>query len=215
MAGAVERINGWLRRTPTWPLYPLALAPAPIYLHLAIENRLGADPVRALEHESGLLALQFLIAALVVTPLRDLLGLNLLRFRRWMGVTAFVYAALHFLVWLTLDRQLDWPRIGEDLVKRPYVTLGMASLLLLLPLAATSTDRAVRRLGALRWRKLHRLAYPATALAAIHFVWLVKAWPLEPLLYLAAVAVLLVYRGLRTRLLATLRGRSVAAPTRS
>jgi sulfoxide reductase heme-binding subunit YedZ len=194
-----DRINAVLRRAPIGPLYAIAFAPAAIYFWLAVQNRLGADPVKALEHESGLLALQFLIAALAVTPLRDLARINLIRFRRFFGLMAFYYAALHLLVWLALDRQLDWPRIAEDLTKRPYIIVGMAAFLLLVPLALTSTDRAIRRLGPLAWRRLHRLAYPATALAAAHFVWLVKAWPPEPLLYAAVVAGLLAYRALRRR----------------
>lgn len=189
-----DRINPLLRRVPVWPLYWIALLPAAYWFGLALADRLGADPVRALEQEYGLRALQFLVAALTVTPLRALTGVSLLRFRRFLGMTAFWYALLHFLVWLVLDRQLDWPRVAEDLTKRPYVILGMTAFLLLLPLAATSTDRALRRLGAARWRRLHRLAYPATALAALHFVWLVKAWPLEPLLYALAVAALLAWR---------------------
>jgi sulfoxide reductase heme-binding subunit YedZ len=187
----VDAINRAARRMPVGPLYVLGFAPAAAYFWLAVQNRLGADPVKALEHESGLIALQLLIAALAVTPLRDLTGVNLLRFRRWLGLMAFYYAALHLTVWLALDRQLDWPRILEDLTKRPYVILGMAAFVMLTPLALTSTDAALRRLGAARWRSLHRLAYPATALAAIHFVWLVKAWPPEPLIYAAVVAALL------------------------
>lgn len=198
--GLADAINGALRRVPVGPLYVLGFAPAAWYFWLALQNRLGADPVKALEHESGLLALQLLIVALAVTPLRNLTGVNLLRFRRWLGLMAFYYAALHLTVWLVLDRQLDWPRIVEDLTKRPYVILGMAALTLLVPLALTSNNATIRRLGALRWRSLHRLAYPATALAATHFVWLVKAWPPEPLIYATIVAALLAYRALRGRL---------------
>ncbi len=194
-----DRINVALRRVPVGPLYALGFVPAAVYLWLALENRLGADPVKTLEREIGLIALQLLIAALVVTPLRDLTRINLLRFRRLIGVMAFAYAAMHVAVWLTFDRQLDWLRIVEDLTKRPYIIVGMAAFVLLAPLAATSNDAAVRRLGAAAWRRLHRLAYPASALAAIHFVWLVKAWPLEPLVYASVVAALLGYRAVRDR----------------
>jgi sulfoxide reductase heme-binding subunit YedZ len=155
--------------------------------------------VKVLEHEYGLLALQFLIAALCVTPLREIAGINLLRFRRMLGLMAFSYACLHLAVWLGLDRLFDWPRIVADLTKRPYIILGMAAFLMLVPLAWTSRDAALRRMGPVAWRRLHRLAYPATALAAIHFVWLVKAWPLEPLVYAGAVALLLGWRFLRGR----------------
>lgn len=190
----VDRINGALRHVPVGPLYLLGFAPAAIYFWLALQNRLGADPVKALEHEYGLLALQLLIAALAVTPLRELTRVNLLRFRRWLGLMAYYYVLMHVTVWLVLDRQLAWPQVVEDLTKRPYIILGMAAAILLTPLALTSSNAALRRVGPLVWRRVHRLAYPATALAAAHFVWLVKAWPLEPLLYAAAVAALLGYR---------------------
>lgn len=193
---AVDRLNGVLRRVPIGPLYVIGFVPAAVYFGLALQNRLGADPVKVLEHEYGLIALQLLIAALVVTPLRELTRVSLLRFRRLLGLMAFYYVLMHLAVWLVLDRQLDWPRIIEDLTKRPYIIVGMAAALLLTPLALTSTDAALRRLGPLAWRRIHRLAYPATALAAIHFVWLVKAWPPEPLLYAAGVAALLLYRAL-------------------
>jgi methionine sulfoxide reductase heme-binding subunit len=192
-----DQLNRLLRRVPAWPLYVMGAVPALGYFWLALQNRLGADPVRVLEHEYGLLALQLLIAALCVTPLRQLIGLNLLKFRRAIGLMAFFYALIHFLVWLALDRQFDWLRIAADLVKRPYIVLGFAAFLMLVPLALTSNNAAIRRLGAATWRKLHRLAYPATALAAVHFIWLVKSWPPEPLAYGAAVACLLLYRALR------------------
>ncbi|MCB1369340.1 MAG: protein-methionine-sulfoxide reductase heme-binding subunit MsrQ [Rhodobacteraceae bacterium] len=192
-------LNAALRRLPVWPFYWLGALPAAWYFWNGLQGRLGADPVKALEHEYGLIALQFLIAALCVTPLREIAGINLLRFRRMLGLMAFSYACLHLAVWLGLDRQFDWPRIVADLTKRPYIILGMAAFLMLVPLAWTSRDAALRRMGPVAWRRLHRLAYPATALAAIHFVWLVKAWPLEPLLYAAGVAALLGWRALRGR----------------
>jgi len=192
-------LNTALRRLPVWPFYWLGALPAAWYFWNGLHGRLGADPVKALEHEYGLIALQFLIAALCVTPLREIAGINLLRFRRMLGLMAFSYACLHLAVWLGLDRQFDWPRIVADLTKRPYIILGMAAFLMLVPLAWTSRDAALRRMGPVAWRRLHRLAYPATALAAIHFVWLVKAWPPEPLLYAAGVAALLGWRALRGR----------------
>ena len=192
-------LNAALRRLPVWPFYWLGALPAAWYFWNGLQGRLGADPVKALEHEYGLIALQFLIAALCVTPLREIAGINLLRFRRMLGLMAFSYACLHLAVWLGLDRQFDWPRIVADLTKRPYIILGMAAFLMLVPLAWTSRDAALRRMGPVAWRRLHRLADPATALAAIHFVWLVKAWPLEPLLYAAGVAALLGWRALRGR----------------
>lgn len=200
MRGAVEALNAGLRRLPVWPFYLVGFAPAGRYLWLAVQNRLGADPVQALEHKLGLIALQLLIAVLAVTPLREQTRVNLLRFRRMLGLMAFYYVIMHFAVWLLLDRQLGWVEILKDLTKRPYVIIGMSALLTLVPLALTSWDGAVRRMGGAAWRRLHKLAYPAAALAAIHFVWLVKAWPPEPLVYAAVVLALLAYRALPARI---------------
>ncbi len=200
MRGAVEELNAGLRWLPVWPFYVIGFVPAGLYLWLALENRLGADPLKVLEHELGLIALQLLIATLAVTPLREQTRINLLRFRRMLGLMAFYYVLMHFSVWLLLDRQLAWGEIVADLTKRPYVILGFMGLLLLIPLALTSWDGAVRRLGGAAWRRLHKLVYPAAALGAVHFVWLVKAWPPEPLVYAAIVLALLGYRALPTRM---------------
>jgi methionine sulfoxide reductase heme-binding subunit len=195
----IDRLNAALRRVPAGLLYPLLAAPSVWWWALALQNRLGADPVRELEHEFGLLTLQLLIAALCVRPLRETSGLNLMKFRRAIGLMAFFYVVMHFTVWLWLDRQFDWPRILADLVKRPYIVIGFAAFLMLIPLAATSNNWSIRRLGGVGWRNLHRLAYPASALGAIHFVWLVKAWPPEPLIYAGIVAILLLYRAIPRR----------------
>jgi len=189
-----DGLNRAMRRVPVGPLYALAFAPASWWLWLAIGNRLGADPVATLEHALGLTALQFLVAALAVTPVRDITGVSLLRFRRMLGLMAFWYAVMHVAVWVSLDRQFDWTRITADLFKRPYIIVGMASFLMLVPLAATSFDRAVRRMGPVAWRRLHRLSYPAGVLAAAHFIWLVKAWPPEPLIYGAVMVALVAWR---------------------
>lgn len=196
---AVDGVNAALRMPPIWPFYALGFIPAGWYLWLAVNNQLGADPVLTLEKKLGLIALQVLIATLCVTPLRALTGVNLLRYRRMLGLMAYYYVMLHLSVWLLLDRQLDGARILADLTKRPYVIIGMTAFILLTPLALTSTNWAIRRMGGMRWRNLHRLIYPAAALGAIHFVWLVKAWPIEPLAYAAGVATLLGYRALKGR----------------
>lgn len=200
MRAVADAVNATLRRIPVWPFYVLGFVPAATWLWLGVENRLGADPVQRLEHELGLTALQLLIAALMVTPLREQTGISLLRFRRMLGLMAFSYVVMHFSVWLVLDRQLDWPRILQDLTKRPYIILAFAAFVMLIPLALTSWNGALRRMGADSWRKLHRLAYPATMLGAVHFVWLVKAWPPEPLVYAGIVLILLAYRVLPVRI---------------
>ena len=197
----MQAVNQILRKTPVWAIYTLGALPAPWFLYLALTGGLGVEPIKALEHELGELALQLLILGLAVTPLRQQLGLNLIKFRRAIGVLAFFYVALHLLVWLVLDVQLP-SQIWADIVKRPYITVGMAGFALLLPLAVTSNNWSVRRLGP-RWRKLHKLVYPAVLLGGVHYVMLAKGFQLEPLLYLAAILGLLAFRlplsGLLTR----------------
>jgi methionine sulfoxide reductase heme-binding subunit len=186
-------LNGWLRRVPAWPLYVLAPLPPIWFLWLGLTGGLGAEPINALERELGLLALQVLVVSLAVTPIRRFLGLNLIRFRRALGLIGFFYVALHLLVWVALDVQ-SLERIWADVVKRPYITVGMAGFVLLIPLALTSTDGMVRRLGAARWRQLHRLVYPAVLLGGIHNVMVAKVWEIDRLAWLAAILVLLALR---------------------
>jgi len=185
-------INGAVRRVPVWVLWIGGLVPALWFFYLGLTGGLGAEPIKALEHELGLVALQLVVAGLAITPLRRNLGINLLRFRRAVGLLAFTYVGLHLAVWLFLDVQ-DAARIGADILKRPFVTVGFAAFVLMIPLAVTSNDLALRRLGP-RWRRLHRLVYPAAVLGAVHFVWLAKGFQIEPLLYLATILVLLALR---------------------
>lgn len=186
-------LNGWLRRVPPWVLYVVAPLPPLWFLWLGLTGGLGPEPVNALERELGLLALQVLVVSLAVTPLRRFLGVNLIRFRRAVGLVGFFYVALHLLVWAALDVQ-SLERVWADVVKRPFITVGMVSFVLLVPLALTSSDAMVRRLGAVRWRALHRLAYPAILLGGVHFVMVQKVWEIESLVWLCAIAVLLAMR---------------------
>jgi sulfoxide reductase heme-binding subunit YedZ len=160
---------------------------------------LGADPVKKLEHECGKTALNLLLLTLAVSPVRELAALpQLLRLRRMLGLFAFFYAVVHFSVYLTLDLELNFRSLGADIAKRPYITIGFTALLLLVPLALTSTNRMMRRLGR-RWQSLHRLVYPIAVLGVWHFYWQVKRDVREPLIYAAVLAVLLSYRVLRWR----------------
>lgn len=155
---------------------------------------LGADPVAAIEHFLGLWALRFLVLGLAVTPLRQLTGQTvLLRFRRMLGLYAFFYATLHLAAYLVLDLRGYWTQIFDEIVERAYITVGFLAWLLLLPLAATSTQSAMRRLGR-RWGQLHRLVYAVAILAVLHFWWLVKSDMREPALYAGLVALLLGWR---------------------
>ena len=157
-------------------------------------DALGAEPVVAIEHHLGLWALRLLLLCLAMTPLRRLTGMPAWTgYRRMLGLWAFAYACLHLLAYLALDLRWLWPQILADIAKRPYLTMGMGAWLMLLPLAATSTRAAMRRLGR-RWSSLHRLVYPAAILAVLHFWWLVKADLREPALYAAILAALLGWR---------------------
>ncbi len=171
---------------------------------------LGADPVKKLEHECGKTALNLLLITLSVTPVRNLTGLpQLLRLRRMLGLFAFFYAVVHFTIYLVLDLELNFRMLGADIVKRPYITIGFTALLLLLPLALTSTNAMMRRLGA-RWQRLHRLIYLIAALGVWHFYWQVKRDVREPLTYLGILALLLAYRLLRWQLRRLSRGTTAA-----
>jgi len=192
MTGLVDQINSFARRVPTWAVYLLLGAPSVWLFYLGLTGGLGIEPIKALEHELGGIALQLLIAGLCITPLRRFLGVNLIKFRRVLGLLTFYYVCLHLLVWLVLDVQIP-AQIWADIVKRPYVTIGFSAFLLLVPLAATSNNWSVRKLGP-KWRQLHKLTYLAAILGAVHFIWLVKGFQIEPLAYLAVILGLLALR---------------------
>jgi len=175
-------------------VFLLCLLPLALLAGRIAAGRLGANPVEEVLHFTGDWALRLLLVTLAVTPLRRLTGLGwLLRFRRMLGLFAFFYALLHFTVYLVLDRTLDWGEIVADLSKRPYIMVGFAAFVLLVPLAVTSTRGWVRRLGR-RWQVLHRSVYLIAILGVLHFLWLVKADLREPLIYAGVLAVLLAFR---------------------
>ena len=173
-------------------LLPLALLLLEAFGLLGLA--LGANPIEELLHRCGKWGLNFLLITLAVTPLRRLTGLNwLLRFRRMFGLFSFFYVLLHFMVYLVLDQDLAFEYIFEDIVERPYITLGLTGLILLIPLAITSTNKMMRRLGR-RWQKLHQLVYLVGVLGVIHFFWQVKEDFLDPQIYAAILSILLIYR---------------------
>ncbi|WP_278922341.1 protein-methionine-sulfoxide reductase heme-binding subunit MsrQ [Pseudophaeobacter profundi] len=188
----IDRCNQMLRRLPPWGLYLLGAFYPAWLLYLGLTGGSGPDPVKALEHGLGEAALQLVILGLFVTPLRRFTGLNLLRFRRAIGILAFAYVTLHLLVWLVLDVQI-LSQILRDIAKRPYITIGMVGFALMLPLALTSNNRATRWLGP-RWRQLHRLTYLVALLGGLHYVMLAKGFQMEPLIYLAVIVTLLLLR---------------------
>ena len=181
-------------------LIPLGLLVADLF-----GGRLGADPIRASELKTGQAGLILLVVTLAVTPLRRFTGWNWLGgYRRMLGLFAFSYICLHFLVWLGVDQFFAIRYIGKDIVKRPYITVGFASFLLMIPLAITSSSRMVRRLGK-RWAQLHALVYVAALGGIVHFVWSVKADLGEPTTYGLIVVALLLLRFVPREALGLLR----------
>ena len=175
-------------------IFMASLLPLAWLCWLAWQDRLGANPVETLSHRTGDWSLRFLLLTLAVTPLRRLSGWNgLQKFRRMLGLFAFFYVCLHFGVYLIFDQFFDWAGIVEDVAKRPYITVGFTGWLLLIPLAVTSTNGMIKRLGR-NWQRLHRLVYLIGILGVLHYLWLVKADHTEPLLYGGVRAVLLGYR---------------------
>ncbi len=186
-------LNPGLRRLPPGAVYVLGLLPLGWIVWLVVSNGLGPDPVKEIEHRLGKVALWFLLGGLAVTPALRLLRLNLIRYRRALGLLSFLYAMLHLGVWLVLDMRLLWGQALGDLVKRPYLLLGLSALALLVVLALSSNDPAQRRLGAW-WRRLHRLVYAAAALAVAHYLWQMKVISTEGWVWAAALAGLLALR---------------------
>jgi sulfoxide reductase heme-binding subunit YedZ len=160
----------------------------------AYNDDLGANPIEFITRFTGSWALILLIASLAVTPARRITGWNeLIKLRRMLGLFAFFYAALHFATYMVLDLYFDFPAIAKDIVKRPYITVGFVALMLMIPLAVTSTSGMIRRLGR-RWQQLHYLVYAVAILGVVHFYWLVKADITRPVRYGTVLAILLGYR---------------------
>jgi len=177
-------------------VFTAALLPLSWLLYGALTDGLGANPIEFITHQTGTWAFNLLLITLSVTPLRTLSGLHwLLRLRRMLGLFCFFYAALHFATYIWLDQFFDLSAIARDIFKRPFITVGFAAFVLLIPLAATSSKRAIRQLGGKRWQSLHRSVYLIGILAAVHYFWLVKITAvIYPLSYAALLALLLGWR---------------------
>jgi len=173
------------------PVFLLCLTP----LGILVTGHVGPNPVEYYQHATGDWTLRFLVFTLCITPLRKLLKLpDLIRFRRMLGLFAFFYGCLHFLTYLGPDQSFDFASMLKDVAKRPFITMGFAAFVLMIPLALTSTAGWIRRLGGRRWQTLHRLIYVSAICGVIHYYWLVKSAVLRPLTYAAIVAVLLLWR---------------------
>jgi len=190
----------WIRRVVKPAVIVLSLAPAALLLRDTMSGNLGSNPIETLTHRTGLTAITLLVITLAVTPATRLLRLPaLVQVRRVLGLLAFFYASLHFLIYLAdqtvfAGQGLSLAAVGEDVAKRPYITVGFTTFLLLVPLAVTSTKGWVKRLGGARWQRLHQLVYVAAAGAVFHFLWLVKADTRLPAVYGVLVVALLGYR---------------------
>jgi sulfoxide reductase heme-binding subunit YedZ len=176
-------------------LYVVAALPCAWIVLALATGRVDGDQVKFIQHVTGTTVLASLFLTLAVTPLRRFPGLNeIILLRRLIGLTAFWYALLHFLTYVVFDQSLSVADIAEDVAKHPWVLVGFGSFLLLIPLAVTSTKGWVRRLGGKRWRRLHRLIYPAAVGGVLHYLWLVKKDVRTPLWFAAALAILFVVR---------------------
>ena len=185
-------INSTLRQIPAWFPYLAGSLPAIWYFWLGFNGHLGPNPITKLEHLLGQFALYMLIFGLLLTPLKQFASINLLKFRRAIGLLAFSYVTLHLLVWLVFDVKV-LSQIALDIVKRPYITIGMLGFIVMVPLALTSNQRSVKRLGR-HWHILHKLTYLGCLLGSLHFVMLRKGFQLEPLIYLIVIVTLLSLR---------------------
>lgn len=180
-------------------VFILCLLPFLFLAFNAINDSLGTNPVETLTHETGEWALRFLLITLVITPLRRLVKINwLIKLRRMLGLYAFFYAVLHFITYIWLDQFFDWQEILIDIPKRPFITIGFAAFLLLIPLAVTSTNAMQKRLKK-KWIQLHKLVYVIPALVIIHFIWTLKADYSEPIIYATIFSVLLLIRAVHDR----------------
>lgn len=188
------RFNAAMRRVPRAAVWAAGSIPLAVLVLDVMQGRLGVDPLRAIEHRTGRTAIYFLVATLCVTPLLRLGGLNLMRFRRVLGMLTFIYAALHVLSWAVMDRGLVWNQIGAEILHRPFVTIGALSLVILVVLAATASDRAIRWFGSANWQLIHRGIYIAAPLAAWHWLLSEKVPGLKAQLILGVILILLAWR---------------------
>ena len=179
-------------------IYLLCLAPLAWLVYAALFNQLGANPIEVVTRRLGEWGLQLLLVTLCMTPLRDITGQPWpIKIRRLLGLFAFFYVVLHFVTYLWLDQFFDWSEIGFDILKRPFITVGMLAVVGLIPLAVTSNRFSQRRLGR-HWKRLHQLVYPITILAVVHFYWLVKADMLRPIVLTVCLFLLLAYRWIKS-----------------
>ena len=176
-------------------LFILILFPSLLWAHQFVTGNLGVNPIEKLMDELGLMALRLIIITLMITTLSNIKPLkSIVVLRRMIGLFAFYYVCLHFSTYIVLDHFLDMQFIIQDIIKRPFITFGFISFLFLIPLASTSTNNMIKRLGFKLWKKIHYLIYPVAILASMHFYVLVRADKTEPVIYMGIIILLLLHR---------------------
>lgn len=181
-------------------LFVVCLLPLVRLVVLGFIDGLGANPIEFITRSTGTWTLIFLLVTLSITPLRRLFNQpGLIRLRRMFGLFAFFYASLHFITYIWLDQFFELPEIAKDIVKRPFITVGFLAFVLLIPLAATSNNAVIKRMGVRRWQRLHRLIYVIGILGVVHYWWLVKKDLTQPIIYASVLAMLLAYRVVAAR----------------
>lgn len=195
----IKKLNSLLMKLPIWVLYILLALPAFYITYLLLTNQLGPDPIRSYERKIGEIGFKLLILVLLITPFRDLTKINLIKFRRAFGLMVFFYICLHFSSYVILDQGLNMNELWVDLVKRPYITLGMISAVLMFFLAITSNNLSIRKLGLRKWKYLHKLIYLIGVGGALHYLLLTKTWQIEPIVYCIVIIILLLYRIMKVR----------------
>jgi len=196
MAGFSFNLPKRWQPASVWALYAIGLLPAVWTFYLGATDQLGADPVKTFELFLGLWTIRFLILTLAVSPVRDLLGWNYLRYRRALGLLTFYYALMHFTVYMVLDQAMDLSAVLDDVLKRPFIMFGMAGLALLVPLALTSNNFSIRKMG-MKWIWLHKLIYIIAAAGALHFALSTKILDLEQYIYVGLIILMILYRSWR------------------
>ena len=193
-----DLVKASVRRLRSWHIYVSLLVPLLFLAYDLLSGRLGVDPMRAIEKSLGITAIYILILTLCITPFSTLTGINFIRFRRAFGLMSFFYILLHFLTWLLLDMQLRWVEIAESLTRKPFIVFGMMGFLLLIPLAATSNNYSMKRLGKY-WQKLHKLIYVAIILGGIHYLMMEKTLQNDAIITFIIIIALISLRFFKIR----------------
>ena len=190
----ITKTNDFLDKIPVWIIYLLGFAPFIFVFVLSLSNKVGPDPLRVLEHKTGIWSLNYLIFVLSISLFENLIKLKLLRFRRCLGLLAFYYSFIHLMIYLILDRQLNFFEIFNDIIKRPYIFFGFLAFIFFLPLVFTSNNFSKNFFGIKSWLKIHTLVYLIAIFSIIHYILLVKSWPIQPIILSFLVILLITLR---------------------